>query len=92
MGGIRPMRHDPRWLTARAQLRAMPGSDICWRCGERIPMDVPHNDPMQWTADHVQSLQNGGNPFDVNNLRPAHRSCNSKRGTETKMKRATRIW
>lgn len=81
-----------QWREVVAQLKALPGSDICWKCGEKIPSDVPHNDPMQWTADHVQSMANGGNAIDLANLRPAHRSCNSKRGRALQNQKASRNW
>ena len=43
---------------------------VCWLCGRgALPGDP-------WTADHV----NAGDPN--SELRPAHRSCNSKRGNK----------
>lgn len=81
------------WRELVAQLKALPGSDICWRCGQKIPLDVPNNDPKQWTADHVQSMENGGSALELSNLRPAHRSCNSKRGRNLQINyRLSRNW
>lgn len=43
---------------------------ICWLCSR----------PGADTADHVVPLALGGHPYDMGNLRAAHRSCNSRRG------------
>lgn len=80
------------WRELVKQLKALPGSRICWRCGEAIDMELPNNHPMQWTADHVQSMANGGEPLSLANLRPAHRSCNSKRGRQIQGQRLSREW
>lgn len=52
-------------------------SDVCWLCGE------PGSD----TVDHVVPWSKGGSDA-PSNLRPAHRSCNSARGTREPTKRA----
>ncbi len=67
------------WRVVVKQLRAMPGANICWLCKSHIDMGLVASDPMSWSVDHVQSLANGGKALDINNLRPAHRSCNSKK-------------
>lgn len=56
-----------RYRRNRAALLAK--SDICWLCGK----------PGADTADHIVPYGDGGSD-DLSNLRPAHRSCNSKRG------------
>lgn len=43
------------------------------------PGAVPPNDPSAPTADHVVPVTLGG-PHSIDNIRLAHRSCNSKRG------------
>lgn len=48
---------------------------VCWLCG-REPVTL---DPL--TADHVVPRALGG-PNALSNLRPAHRSCNGRRGHE----------
>lgn len=45
-------------------------STVCWLCGK---------DGAD-TADHVVPVAKGGAVYDLANLRPAHRSCNSSRG------------
>jgi 5-methylcytosine-specific restriction endonuclease McrA len=46
---------------------------VCWLCGR----------PGADTADHVVPLAKGGHPYDVGNLRAAHRRCNSSRQAST---------
>lgn len=67
------------WQELVARIKKMPGANICWRCGLRIDMKLLYTNPMSWSVDHVQSLANGGKALDINNCKPAHRSCNSKR-------------
>lgn len=87
-----PGRTDKAFRDARARLKALPGSDICWQCGQKIDMTLPWNDPMEWTADHVQSIASGGDPYALSNLKPAHRSCNSKRGRAMREGKFSRNW
>lgn len=47
-------------------------SDVCHLCGK----------PGADSADHVIPYAEGGGD-DVANLRPAHKACNSKRGTRS---------
>lgn len=51
----------------------------CWLCGEPVDTTLPATDRMSFTADHVEALGNGGHLV-RNELRPAHRGCNSRRG------------
>jgi hypothetical protein len=50
----------------------------CWICGDGIERDLPTNHRMAGTADHVIALKDGGSDED-DNLKAAHRSCNSRR-------------
>lgn len=51
----------------------------CWLCGQPIRQGIdPHHDEAV-SLDHVVPLSEGGNHA-VENLRPAHRWCNSRRG------------
>lgn len=83
---------DKQYLQATRQLRAMPGADICWLCEEKIDMTLIYHDKMAWTADHVQSLHMDGDPYSLANLKPAHRSCNSKRGNQIRGQKSSRVW
>lgn len=65
---------------AKKTLRAMPGETVvCWICGEPIDLTLHYQNPMAGTADHLDAVGTGGHI--LGELRPAHRSCNSRRGT-----------
>lgn len=51
----------------------------CWICREPIDPRLTFPNPMSGSTDHVVPLVLGGSDSD-HNLRPAHFSCNSKRG------------
>ncbi|WP_256334664.1 HNH endonuclease [Lentzea albidocapillata] len=51
----------------------------CWLCGKPINLNLPWNDRMSFTVDHVVPLSRGG-PATLDNSRSAHRSCNSSKG------------
>ena len=53
----------------------------CWICGHPIDYDLHWKHPMSYTYDHLQSIANGGAVRGEG--RPAHRSCNSRRGNRT---------
>jgi len=48
--------------------------DECWLCHRTI------TDPSEYSIDHVIPLSLGGDPWDVDNMRPAHLRCNQSRG------------
>lgn len=50
----------------------------CWICGHTIDYNLPWKHPMSYTYDHIQAVANGGAMRGQG--RPAHRSCNSRRG------------
>lgn len=51
----------------------------CWICHREIDYSLDWRDPMAFTADHVKPIARGGHLY--GELRPAHRGCNSRRGT-----------
>lgn len=65
---VAALRRTWGYRKARAELLAR--STVCWICG-RDGAD---------SADHVVPLIDGGDPTSLLNMRPAHRSCNSRRG------------
>lgn len=73
-------RSSRAWKTLAAQLKVeLP--PICHLCGGTIDLSLPHLDRMAWTLDHVLSLHDYPHlAMDPVNLRPAHRSCNSRKG------------
>lgn len=69
-------RDSRRYRNAAKRLRA--NNNTCWLCGNPIDTTLPYTHPLSWTADHVHPIGMGG---DVHGeIKPAHRSCNSKRG------------
>lgn len=62
----------------------------CWICRMPIDYDLDWRDAMAYTYDHVKPVNAGGSMRGEG--RPAHRSCNSRRGDESnrvEVKRAT---
>lgn len=54
----------------------------CWICGQPIDYTADWRSRWSFTADHVVPIAQGGKWR--GELRPAHRSCNSRRGDTTK--------
>lgn len=73
---------DARWKKVRALVLST--SDVCWLCGHRGAD----------TVDHVVARSKGGARYDPANLRPAHASCNSRRGNRepAPVLRTSRRW
>jgi 5-methylcytosine-specific restriction endonuclease McrA len=53
----------------------------CHLCGGAIDYGLPPSDPMSYTLDHIAPQKYGGSVWDRTNHAPAHRSCNSRKGT-----------
>jgi hypothetical protein len=58
---------------------------VCWICRNPINRALDKNDAMSWTLDHDPPrkllLELGLDPEDPRYLKPAHRRCNSRKGT-----------
>ena len=65
-------RSTSRFKRIRRQVLAE--SDVCWLCGKRGADSVDHLLPLSLYPELAE---------DITNLRPAHVSCNSKRGQGT---------
>lgn len=50
----------------------------CWLCGKPINLDADRRTRAGLTLDHVLPVSQGG-ADSLDNLRPAHKGCNSKR-------------
>ena len=61
-------------LRRKAKLNDWP----CWICGKPIAWDADWKHPMSFTYDHEEAVAAGGDMRGTG--RPAHRSCNSRRG------------
>lgn len=69
----------------RSRKQVLEANQICWLCGELIDLTLKWPNPLYGTVDHIipESMINGrDNPlhWDPKNLRPAHLSCNARRG------------
>lgn len=82
------------YVKARAALKAQTRKRgwPCWLCGQPFDWDLHPSHGMAFTADHVVPLARGGHI--TGPLKPAHRSCNSKRGDLRSQVRlpTTRVW
>lgn len=68
----------------------------CWLCNRPIDYSLTtwvdpkdgriKRHPMSFELDEVVPVSRGGDPLDINNVRPAHRICNQKRGNKMKPK------
>lgn len=68
----------------------------CWLCHAPINPDLPRTHPQGLSLDHVTPRSRGGDNS-VHNLRPAHLTCNCRRGPRNpgrirKAKRADRFF
>lgn len=73
--GHRAYRRKQAALKRRTSTERLP----CHLCGEPIDTNLPASHKLSFTADHMEPLANGGHLV-RNELRPAHRACNSRRG------------
>lgn len=70
----------PGYLAKRAAVVDRDGS-VCWLCREPVDFDAPPNSDWSATLDHVVTRAAGGSDG-VDNLRLAHRWCNSVRADD----------
>ena len=52
----------------------------CALCGKPIDYSLPAGHPMAYELDEIVPVSRGGNPFDPDNVQPAHRICNQRKG------------
>ncbi len=60
------------------QLRVRDGDDCRW-CLQPIDFDLPREDPMAWTFDHIRPHTDGGT-YARDNLQLMHGTCNHLEG------------
>ena len=72
-------RNDRAYVAKREALKRQckRTGACCHLCGKPFDYDLPWKHPMAFTADHVTPVGLGGSM--TGELRPAHRSCNSRR-------------
>lgn len=52
----------------------------CHLCGKPIDYSLPSGHPMSFELDEIVPVSKGGDPFRRDNVAPAHRMCNQRRG------------
>lgn len=73
-------RNGHAWRKLVAQVKAT-YPNICHLCTMPIDMSLHHHDPMSFTVDHVIPISiDQSKAEDITNLRPAHKTCNSRKG------------
>jgi 5-methylcytosine-specific restriction endonuclease McrA len=81
------------WARIKANWKRI--SWVCYLCGHQIPRGVPFNHPLAYTVDHIDARSRGGPPT-MDNTAPAHRRCNSRKGTkqlhELELLKTSRAW
>lgn len=91
-------RNDAAYVAKREALaRYAQKHDLpCWLCLKPINWQAHWKAKDSFTADHIKPIANGGKM--TGELKPAHRSCNSRRGarehitTLVKQHTTTRDW
>ena len=80
------MTYNPRVKNgnARRKIRAWLKAQglPCHLCGGAIDYDLPAGDPWSFEVDEIIPVSKGGSPIDRNNVAPAHRICNERRGNK----------
>lgn len=73
-------RNDRSYVAKRDALKrqARKTGAPCHLCGKPFDFDLDWRSPMAFTADHIEAVGAGGSMTGA--LKPAHRSCNSRRG------------
>ena len=86
---LKPTR-NPRYANGhrRRRLRAqiLAEEDVCHICGLLVDTELPHLDPWAAVIDEIIPVSKGGNPYDRDNCRLAHRRCNGRRGDGTRQR------
>lgn len=65
-------------LRARVAAEGLP----CHLCGKPIDYSLPAGHPMAYELDEIIPVSRGGSPIDRENVAPAHRICNQRRGNK----------
>lgn len=82
-GSLRPVpnKRDRSSSWNRKRDRIIRENNYCFICGDVVDKDLPGNDPMGPSIDHLIPVAKGGTD-DPENLYLAHLLCNKSRGTK----------
>jgi len=87
-------RSGRTWRELVARVKAM-YPNVCHLCGQDIDLSLHHHDPLSFTVDHLIPISiDPSKAEDLSNLRPAHKTCNSRKGNRDTFARAkfSRRW
>ena len=79
MKGKNPRRQNGARRDALRKRVAAEGAP-CHLCGKPIDYSLPAGHPMSFELDEIVPVSKGGDPFAKDNVAPAHRTCNQRRG------------
>lgn len=68
--------HRRRILRNRVKAMGLP----CALCGDPIDYSLPAGDPWSYELDEIVPVSLGGSELDPDNVQPAHRICNQRKG------------
>ena len=68
--------HRRRILRNRVRQMGLP----CAICGRPIDYSLPAGDPWSYELDEIVPVALGGSELDPENVQPAHRICNERKG------------
>lgn len=85
---------DPRRTSRYQKVRAevLKYATHCHICGRPFDPRYVGRHRLAKSADHIVPLDAGGDPYDPENLRPAHLGCNSSRGARRRNNSTSRKW
>ena len=67
-------------VNLRNRVRAM--GLPCALCGQPIDYSLPSRHPLSFELDEIVPISRGGSPVDEENVQPAHRICNQRKGNK----------
>ena len=80
MSRSRNDRNGTRRRALRARVKAM--GLPCALCGQPIDYSLPAGHPMSYELDEIVPVSLGGSELDPDNVQPAHRICNQRKGNK----------
>lgn len=84
-------KRDPRTANGhrRRQLRKWLASQggSCALCGGAIDYSLPAGHPLAFEVDEIVPVSKGGDPLDRDNVQPAHRICNERKGNRVNLRK-----